>query len=163
MKILFVKSNKFGSRLIRWGLGEDCSHVAVWFESLKKALHSYGAGITELSEEDFFKINTIVHQIPVSIPSEEIFYYAFKAATAKIPYDYSALCYFAYRGCLKKFFNVPFPKENALDKRSKFLCTEAIYAFLDIYSLETHHTILVNSVLSITSPYQLYLYLKTVL
>jgi hypothetical protein len=162
LKILWVKSNLIGSRLIRWGLGIDCSHVALWFEDVRLIYHSYGKGMHEVDPTEFFKINTTVHSIDLTC-DEFAIYSEFSAAVVDIEYDYSALAYLAWRGSLKKFLGVPFPQKNLLQHDSKYLCTEALYAFFEIYAKHTGEVILLQSQLAINSPCEVYRYLKTVL
>lgn len=115
MKILFTRSDKIGSKLIRAVLQEDCSHTALQWDDL--IIHSTFAGVHITPSAEFLAINQIMHS--VDIPED-----IHKLTTAitngiNRPYDVGA---FIYLG-LKKY--LPFlPKKNLWQSSGMYLCTE---------------------------------------
>lgn len=126
MKLLFVKSNKWGSRFIRWGLGSDCSHFAVSFDDMI-VFHSVSGG-AELEWLGLFKRNyTIVHALkfkaPMPLQDEESIYQGMLAEYSGEGYDFKALLFWLWRGTLLKFFGVPLPPKNQWSVSGYNLCT----------------------------------------
>ena len=62
MKFLWTKNNKPGSKLIQWGLGEDCSHFAIEYDGLvyESRLET---GFSDSPLKDFLRRNTVVHTL----------------------------------------------------------------------------------------------------
>ena len=157
MNLLFVKSDKIGSKIIRWGLGEDVSHVIVEFDGkYHQYFHSYGMRLQPLSPKEYAAIGyEVVHKIELYLPYEEEcvaqdMYY--KDSKYQL-YDYPSFVYFGWRAALKKFFDVPFPKRNSANERDKTLCTEALYLAADIFADITGYVILPTDMdLAITTP-----------
>lgn len=62
----WTKNRKVGSRLIQWGLNDDCSHFAVgfWDHDTSLILESrLGHGFQPSWKADFIKRNTVVHAL----------------------------------------------------------------------------------------------------
>ncbi len=133
MKLLFVKANKVGSKLIRWGVGEPASHVAVMFNSSELVYHSYVVGIKKDIKRKFFDTYEVVSHIDFDFPEDREFFNDFlDNVPDKNSYDYSALFYFGWRAFLKKYFNRDFPRLNGWQKTEGFLCTEVTYLLAEV-------------------------------
>lgn len=147
--LIFTKNNTCLSRLIRWGLGEDVSHMGIVFDK-KVVFHSnlYGTHLKWLI--NFIKKNDIVHiiDVPLSLQEEEEIFLRIPQYDEKW-YDFGALFYFLWRGLLYKLFSTPIPKTNIFGHSDQFLCTE-LAKMIDP-SLDN---------LEMTSPYQVYLYFQ---
>lgn len=126
MKLLFVKSNKLGSRFIRWGLESDCSHVAISFDDTI-VFHSVSGGATLEWLGLFTRHYEIVHSLkfkaPMILQDEEDIYQGMLAEYSGQGYDFKALAFWFYRGILKRFFNVPLPEKNDWAVQGYNLCT----------------------------------------
>ena len=155
MQIIFTKSNSAVSRLIRWISNEPVSHVAIVFDG-KLVFHSNLLGVHIKWYNSFKKHNEIVFEktYDLSLDKEEELYQQIINQFDEAPYDYGALLYFTYRGCLYKFFGLPMPKNNILGSKQAFLCSE-ILGCLGNYVIPKP-----EFDLQITTPYQIYLWLK---
>ena len=126
MRLLFVRSQKPASRLIRWGLDEEVSHVAVEFSS-GLVIHSTFSGVTLQWIDSFLSEDEIVYSLPVT-PTEgetEIDLMSRVMHTYwKRGYDYWAFTYFSWRVFLRKFLDIPLPEKNRFNHERSFLCTE---------------------------------------
>ena len=135
MKLLWVSADKFGSRMIRWGLGSDCSHFAVCFDEQDSltygvprgiAFHSYGMGTQSLMLRDFLKFYTVIHALePIASVDEEAVYQAVINEEDERPYDYAALLWFSWRGLLAKIGFQPIELGELNQWQSEYarLCT----------------------------------------
>jgi len=162
LKILFVKANKIGSKIIRWGLNEPASHVAVQFGTSAMVYHSYLTGIREAHETDFHTDYDIVSEIDLDLFDESFILSRFEdAIPKKQTYDYPALFYFAWRGFLYKYFHRPFPRLNSWQEGGGFLCTEITYILAEILAEELAVMILPEDKdIAMVSPWTLYQLLK---
>lgn len=138
MNILFVKSPKIGSRILRWGLGEDVSHVVIEFDGkYHQFFHSYGKGLQALTPKEYDSHKyTIVHSLELysthveECDMQDMFYDRHRG----IRYDWPAFAYFTWRAVLRKFFDIPLPKENRWARQDMNLCTEALYLAADVFA-----------------------------
>jgi hypothetical protein len=147
MKLLFVKANKVGSRIIRWGLKSNCSHFAVCFDEDEEGggivFHSYGSGPQLGWFEDFLDNYEVVYALSfkteMPLAEEESIYKGLIRQYRKQWYDYAALCWWVWRGILFRFFKVPFPAKNAWSKNGYALCTALAGGFkwIDAWAKET--------------------------
>jgi hypothetical protein len=156
MDVLLVRSNKIGSRLIRWGLGEPVSHFAIRFHIPGVIYHAYGRGILRVDPADFH--NEIVETIalPATDAEEILCEQFFKNCTGYQAYDYPALLYFTWRVALKKFFGVAMPPLNAWNVDDYDICTELAYMLGEAYAQYCGKMILPEGYdLAIVSPWQL--------
>lgn len=140
MKLLFVQSNKLGSRLIRWGLNSDCSHFALCFDegSADKepdtgiVFHSYGKGTQLGWLRSFLQHVTVVHclelRVPLTLEEEEAVYKAILSTEADRYYDYPALLWFSWRVLLWKVLRLKVEGVNRWQTTSNRLCTGIIPA-----------------------------------
>jgi len=120
MKLLFTKSNGIGSRLIRWTLREDCSHLAICFDEWAS-----GSGIVFESTSrgtslswfiEWRKHQTVIHALEFSpnltLQEEEELYLDLLKTYSGIKYDWGTLTFWAWRGFLWRFFGVKLPKKD---------------------------------------------------
>lgn len=136
MKVLFTKSNKIGSRLIRAVTGEDISHCAITVLEDTHVLHSSTSGVTLLPIEEFISTNDVVRQIelPSLMTSEEDEIYNDINIINKYlgkPYDYMAFIYLGIRLSLR-FLGISTPKVNLFNISGMFICTELVDEVVDI-------------------------------
>lgn len=129
MKFLFVKSNKVGSRLIRWGLKGKTSHFAICFDedvgvNCGIVFHSYGTRGTHLIwMSEFLESNQIVYALAPAKADEEETYRAVVSAERGQGYDYKALLWWAWRGFLFRILGKPIPSSNKWQQNGYSLCT----------------------------------------
>ena len=98
IEFLWTTSNSIPSRLIRWGLSEDCSHFAIRFGDV--VFQSYNGRVNEDSYWDFKNQVTIVHRIrPRSIPTSAIasIHKKLRETIGNSKYDFVAIFYWAWR------------------------------------------------------------------
>lgn len=156
MNVLLVKSNKLGSRLIRWGLGEPASHMAVEFPDAGVVYHAYGHSILRVARKDFNYI--LVDKIVLRATAAEDcdMENFFRSATTYQKYDYPALLYFAWRVFLKRYLGRPFPRVAAWNVPDWSICTELGYLIGEAYARSCGQMILPEGYdLAIVSPWQL--------
>lgn len=138
MKLLWVTSNRMGSKLIRWGLDTDCSHFAICFDEGEVedpysdvaqgiAFHSYGHGTQLEWLGDFLCRYYVVHALetvePLSLQKEEAVYKAILKEESSRAYDYCALAWFAWRTVLYKVLGWELAGVNRWQAREARLCT----------------------------------------
>ena len=132
MKLLWIKANKVGSKLIQWGLDSDCSHFAISFDEDARgrgiAFHSYGSGTQLEWLRDFKKKYTVVHSLQSSqylnLADEESIYKAILEEEAGRSYDYPALIYFALVVAWNKLTGRKnLPIKNRWQRSNMRLCT----------------------------------------
>lgn len=149
MKALFVASSHIGSRIIRWGLGEDCSHFAVCFDEDEHGggiiFHSYGKGPQLCWMRDFLEKYTVVHAlVPLVAPTlenEEAIYKGMISAHSKDKYDYFALAWWSWRAALKKFMGVAIPPRNEWQRGNMSLCTALASGWPQVADYAKSHSI----------------------
>lgn len=130
MEFLFTTTDSWESKLIRWGLGVDCSHFAIRFGDI--VFHSYEGRIREDSYYDFSRQVRIVHTIKIPLSrSEEVIsaitiLQIMRTALTGKKYDFTAIYYWAWRGLLKKLTGRPIPRHNLWGKKNKFYCCEIV-------------------------------------
>ena len=141
MQLLFTKSDRVGSKIIRWGLDEPVSHVGVCHDGI--VLHSEMKGVDLDTEDTFLKNRTIIYI--VELPELDIKDFLRVAnAYENASYDFLALLSFGFYALRRKWFSTPFPKKNMLSTKGNFLCTEV--ASMLLWNTEN----------AILTPYQLY-------
>lgn len=163
MKILFVQSNLIGSKIIRWGLEEPVSHVAIEFSDGNLIYHSYGSGIRVIQPDEFYKHNVVVASITLNTASDkDIHAHFLKSLPPRQRYDYFGLLYFAWRGFLRKSFKIPLPRFNAWQERENFLCTELDYILCNTLAEKIGIMLLPeNHDIAMVSPWQLFKLMQT--
>jgi len=161
MRLLFVKSPRLGSRILRWGLEESVSHVVVEFDGkYHQFFHSYGSGLQPMTPIEYLEhgyIAMFTIDLPATTEQEmraQDEYY-WKAKNHR--YDYPGFLYFAYRVVLKKFFGTEYPSQNPWAKMEMNLCTEALYLASGIYAEITGYQFIPSDIdLAMTTPESAY-------
>lgn len=130
MKVLGTRSDKWGSRFMRWGLEEPVSHVAVELSN-GFIIHAHLLGGLQIDwARDFRRDNEVVYELETSMLPERETVQALLDAHAGSGYDYWAFTYFGWRVILRKFFNIPLPRQNRWARRHAFMCTEWLTVLL---------------------------------
>ena len=137
MIFLFSKSNKLGSRLIKWGLDEPVSHFAMVFDERPGGygilFHSHFQGVGIQWFNDWQKDNEIVYAYAVkpapTVLQEEQVYQVFVRNFYGKPYDFQSMAYWAWRLFLYKYYGKQVPVENAWGSPTKYLCYEIAEGF----------------------------------
>lgn len=141
MIFLWANSGKIGSKLIRWGLGTDCSHFAVVFDEKPQGLgvvfHSQLFGGVQIEWWNHFrKTHKICHALRVNsslfLVEEEEVYQTVVSRFYGQEYDHKAFIFWAYALMLYKMFGVKVPSINAWQESGRDLCTEIGKGFAEI-------------------------------
>lgn len=130
---LFSHNHKIGSKLISWGTKElntnqspTPSHVALLVNNKWVFESTLTSGVRIISYKKWNEINTLIAQIPYTVPvSYADIKVQFKELKDK-DYDYLGIIYFAYRILLHKMFHIPIPISNLLNSKNRYFCTEVI-------------------------------------
>ncbi len=140
------------SKLIRWGLNEPVSHMAIVFDE-KLVFHSNFKGIHIEWFETFKRDNEIVLEIDIKtdLYNEEKTYQSIITAYDGKGYDYLGLVYLIYKGFMHKLFNKSLPTDNKWASNNKYFCIEIIKLFEQI-DIDTN--------VEVSTPYQIYKLLK---
>lgn len=159
MKLIWTKSSKPLSILIRWGLTEPVSHFAIVFDNfLVFQSNLLGVGLAVYS--DFVKHCEVVYSVDVELPlqEEEAIYKSIIPLFVGRAYDWKAFAYFCYRGFLQKVFRIPIPKISPFNTNSNKteICVELIKALPEWMVPPS----LRSADMSILSPYTVYLEFK---
>jgi len=164
MIFIWSTNNHWGSRLIRWGLGEPSSHFAICFfedEACATVLESrLDTGVDTCSLQDFMRRNDIVHMLQCPIEKDEepgLFRHVYDSSQG-ICYDYPAIMYWLWAGFMRKFFNRPLPKVNDMDRTEMMYCVEIVQLLEDY--LEDIGADLSDYDIAMLSPEQIYLILS---
>lgn len=158
IKILFTRRASFGSRLIRWALKEDCSHVAVAFDCDDKGrgivFHSSVKGVELKPWYDFRKHYEVVHDYEIthiSLGAEENVYLSIVERMLDKPYDWKAVIFWSIAVIKARLFGVAIPKKNHWQSNGAYMCTEVLSALKDSLPIMTW-----PEDLEITSPHEIY-------
>lgn len=164
MNILFVNSEKIGSKIIQYGTDEKMSHVAVGFEDHPFIYHAYGTGIQKTPVQEFFDHYNLVDHVDIRMLAgqEEKLLKLFRKSLWYEGYDYTSLVYFAWDRFKGKFFGGKQAKVNPMNSDTNMICTEVLYLVDDFYQKITGKYLLPEDIdLSITKPGQLCSILKS--
>jgi hypothetical protein len=126
MRILWTKSAHVGSKVIRWGWGEDCSHVAVAFgpRVYESRLQT---GVVETRLKDFLARNTIVHEWTLPFrPSEDAAAEVVIRAKQGCRYDAKAILWWSVCALGRRAFGIGSTKHNQWGDRSQYYCVEIL-------------------------------------
>ena len=131
MIFFWTKSDKIGSRLIRWGLGEDCSHFAIGFfedSGDPRVLESRAeTGVKDSKLSDFLADGKeIVHaeQFFDLGDNEKVIYDAMRSELEGARYDKIAVCYWLCVGLRLRLFGAKIPLRNAWGRDELVYCVE---------------------------------------
>jgi len=129
MRFLFTKNGKIGSKLIRWGSGEDCSHFILGLDSPNKVLESrLGLGFTEDDYAGALARNTVVHCLEARVTPEQSqrLYASVYSHCAGKKYDENGLLWWAAVCLGRKLFGLPVPARNQWEDKGRFYCVEIL-------------------------------------
>lgn len=166
MIFLWTTSDQIGSRLIKWGLEEDCSHFALAFfehrgrsAPLIESKAAHGVKLRWLG--DFLEHNKVVHALKFPFESgkqqADLFHHT-SSEVIGIEYDKRGIAYWAIAGALKKFFGRPIPMTNKWGRNEQLYCVEIIEAMEEF--MKTLGIDLNTFDLEMTSPHMAYHLLK---
>lgn len=129
MRIISTESPKVLSKLIKYFLKTKSSHIAFIFDE-KWVVHSNLIGVNIRLLEPWLKHNKIKVNASIrynlTLLQEEQIFQSLIEKTSEDDYDYLGFLYFAWRGILYRWFNIPLPKQNAWGKSNAYLCTEMV-------------------------------------
>lgn len=163
MIFLFTKNNLIGSKAIRWGLGNDCSHFAIMFESPEAVYESrLESGCGRDTVAAFLKRNRVVHSLELT-KTDSVFEKNLRDSLEKnsmnCRYDSGAILFWAIAALGKRLFGLPLPQKNPWGKGGEHYCVEIIRGsehILDDY-LGTDFS---SVDIEMTSPHMAYLKLR---
>lgn len=155
MKLLWTKSSKPLSKMIRWVSKEPCSHFAISFDD-KFVFHSDLTGAHPTFFNWFMKSHEVVHTMAfdhLPLETEDLIWDLVVMKFDKPrPYDWGAFMYFLVSGLAHRLFNKPMPSKNIWADSSLYLCTELASVLTPILNIPDH--------LDLTTPEQLWLNAK---
>ena len=164
MIFLWTKSSLPFSKLIRWGLKEDCSHFSImFFEQYGQksiVIESRLEGVQEIRLSNFLAQHTVVHalQAPLTEIEEQVLYLYFLRKIKGKKYDSWAMAYWIYAGIMYRFFGQRLPHKNAWGENELVYCVEIMQEMRE-YLLEIDVD-LSDFDLEMTSPHGAYKILK---
>lgn len=129
LQLYFTKSNKIGSKIIRWVTGEPCSHVAIQINDYFVAHMTLGGFRIEHIEQ-FSEHLTIVSRIALDYPHEILMQQL--GAYRSPGYDFKAILWLGCALLMRRLtgyrFNI---KRNPWQDPHRFDCTEFATWLLD--------------------------------
>jgi hypothetical protein len=126
IRIMAVAGTTAGSKIIRWGVGEEASHLAVEFPR-GEVIHSTLGGTRKMSAVEFHEHYRVVKECSFPDGKDVAMVQALMwAGLQDRAYDRPAFVFFAWRAFMRKFFSVPFPKRNYWESKDLYLCVEVI-------------------------------------
>jgi hypothetical protein len=136
IKIAAVKKNALGSRLIRWGLGEDASHLILHFTQADMVMHFYGGGVHFESLAKVYDEHGYLDSaaIMIGVQNECEFVKRMIKYLVGVKYDVHGFAYFTWAAIKRKLFGIELPRCNAYQRDYANICTEILYAFFDVYA-----------------------------
>lgn len=137
MIFFWVKSNRIGSRLIRWGLNEPCSHFAICF--CEDSLMGFQPmvvesklqdGVQRTSLTEFLDHYEVVHAVQMPTQSLEELQLMKKVLDnlQGKEYDQWAIAYWFFAGLARKVFKCKLPLRNQWGKNELVYCVEVLQA-----------------------------------
>lgn len=130
MRFLFTTTEKIGSRLIRWGLDEDCSHFALelTLPTRKVIIEStMGVGVHRESVDQFLAENKVIHSLEYigGEPVDQLWYDCANRHYGE-RYDTTAIAFWALAAAGKKFLGMKDPWYNPMDMDNRHYCVEVM-------------------------------------
>lgn len=130
MKFLFTTTDKLYSRLIRWGLEEDCSHFAIQFDLPTRSVIMESIiekGVHRCDVEGFLKENKVIHSLEyVGDKYVDNLFYDCVYRHYNDRYDTTAIMFWALATAAKRTFHVKQPWYNPWDMDNKHYCVEVL-------------------------------------
>lgn len=155
IKIVAVKAESWGSRIIRWGLGEPASHLAIAFPNFV-IQSDLKRGFNSVDNEAFFEYYEEVNSVSLttgSIDGDNELASRVKRQLTSAEYDKPGFIYFCWRAFIRKIFGVAFPQVNSWQDDQMVICVEVLYAFLDSWATMTGQSLsLKDRVLGMMTP-----------
>lgn len=135
IQIRAVSADSWGSKAIRWGLGQAASHLAVYFEN-QGVLHSTLKGFGEMPAVDFDAHYRVVDSLAFAATAAESLEIMrrMQSRLNGAQYDRPAFVFFIWRAIMRKVAGVPFPGRNYWEQKGEVLCVEVLAAFCDAYN-----------------------------
>lgn len=167
IELLFCKTKLPLSRLIAWGTGDPCSHLAIDLGGSEQVLHSDLLGLHMAVRPAFLAAHTIVATFKLWLTPAALSVATFKllnlAASEKgAGYDFGAFSYLGVRLALYKYASIPLPTRNPFGDSHAYLCTEATYLLAQVVAEMTGRVLFpYDTDLGATTPWQLYKLLQT--
>jgi len=166
MKLYWTRADKIGSRLIRWGLGEDCSHVVVRLD-LSDGPHYYEStidkGVHETTFDEFTDSHDVVHEISLKeyhSTFEQAMSTLLKRKVGKSHYDWKAISFWAIAAMAKRWWGQVPPRVNMWDEPGANFCVEILEGSQTLFGEHLGIEFPWPN-LSMTSPHRLYEFLST--
>ena len=121
MIILFTRNDNLSSKIVRFVVGEDVSHVALQIGPF--VVHSDLFGIKVEHGVHYLQKNQVVRKLIFknTVCIDDI---VNKHWDKK--YDFKGMLYLGWRAMLKKIFRIPFPDTNRFGKDNAYMCTEVL-------------------------------------
>lgn len=130
MKIMLTTTDKLTSRLIRWGLKEPGSHIAIQWSS-EFVVHCSFFGCKPEWSSKFLGTSRIIKSVEILLTDREL--EETRARLSKYyyddAYDYGGFFYYVISVLAHRFLKVKLPKQNKWQDPEKSLCTNVIKAF----------------------------------
>jgi len=162
MIFIWTKNNLIGSKLIRWGLDEPCSHFAICFfeergDSAPVVESRLGHGAQPSWFGDFCDRNEIVHALQgpsISGREESSRFHSVSSQLQGRSYDKYGILYWVYAVSMRKFFGKKLPGKNQWGRNELVYCVEVLET-MPIY-LKELGVDLADFDLEMTSPEMMY-------
>ncbi len=157
MKILYTRNGLPLSRLIRWGLDEPVSHMAIEFDD-KIIFQSNLFGVHLTFASNFRAKNEVVFEqtLPTTEVEENATYFNVIAKHEGRSWDFSAFFYWAYCVINFKLLKKPYPSVNKLASKRADLCVELARSLPERFSIK-------GIDLAMVSPYAVFLIVDSIL
>jgi len=155
----FVWTERKGIDIVKWGLGDDCSHFGLEWSNFVS--HYTVGGYTFEKIEDFYKTRKLVHAIQYKLPlANEVYIYNMlndKHAIKK--YDWYYVMWLALHSVNRLLWNIEIPKTNTSDNKNANICHEAIEMIPKEFLPKRYQDIDFNDP-AINTPHRLYEVMK---
>lgn len=153
IRLLWTKSNKPLSKLIRWCFNEPCSHFAISFDD-RFVFHTDLLGSTPTFFHWFMDSHVLVHALefhPGTETEDLVWDLIVARFDRKKSYDFGAFLYFALCAISHKMFKTKMPTKNIWGSSTSYLCEETSIVLYPIPQ------IIIPKNLDIVTPEQLWL------
>jgi hypothetical protein len=140
MKLLWTKSSKPLSLLIRAITGEDCSHFSFVLYDGKPGeimFESNLLGTHPVFYKTAMKTHIIVHEINIALDQyiEDLIWDRIVSVYDNQEYDFLGALYLGYRTILYRLLGIPKPERNELSRPGSYYCDEIFDALNDVPKL----------------------------
>ena len=132
MIFIWSTNEMIGSKIIRWGLSEPCSHFAIGFfetTSMATVLESrLSDGVSTVTYDSFKERNQIVHLLQADISYQDeinLFNWIYEA-TKGVKYDRKAILFWVFVGLKMKILGSELPPRNKFNDDEMLYCVEVL-------------------------------------